>query len=107
MEQLITTEVPVGSDASKVIGFLDGRHIEHSGIVQLDDETRSRPGRDTLFWNAKLDSVRDRIRSYVPAIMRDVGGEGFLTRWNIVIRFYLDRDGRVVVHQAKEIGTSF
>jgi hypothetical protein len=39
--------------------------------------------------------------------MRDVGGPGLLTRWDIMIRFYLDKDGKVVAHQAKEIGTSF
>ena len=105
MEQIMIAEVPVGSDASRVIAFLDGRHIDHSGIVQLDQDERARP--DTLFSNPKLDSARDRIRSYIPALMRDVGGPGFLTRWDIMIRFYLDADGKVVAHQAKTIGTSF
>ena len=104
MEQLMVNEVPIGSDASRAIGFLDGRRIQHSGIVQLDDEDRNRP--DTLFSNPKLDPVRDRIRSYVPALMRDVGGEGWLTRWDIMIRFYLDGNGKVVAHQAKKVGTS-
>jgi hypothetical protein len=104
MEQIMIAEVPVGSDASRVIAFLDGRHIDHhSGIVQLDQDERP----DTLFSNPRLDSVRDRIRSYIPAILRDVGGPGFLTRWDIMIRFYLDADGKVVAHQAKTIGTSF
>jgi len=104
MEQLMIAEVPVGSDAPRVIAFLDGRHISHSDIVQLDEDDRARP--DTLLSNPKLDSVRDRIRSYIPALMRDVGGPGFLTRWDIMIRFYLDADGKVVAHQAKRVGTS-
>jgi len=104
MEQMMSAEVPVGSDASRAISFYVGRQIEHSGIVQLKDEDRNSP--DTLFGDPKLNAVRHRIQSYVPAIKRDVGGKGFLTRWDILMRFYLDGDGKVVAHQAKKIGTS-
>jgi len=105
IEQVMLNEVPIGSDVSRAIAFFDSRHIDHTGIVQLDNESRSRP--DTLFSNAKLDPVRDRIRSHVGGIMRGVGGDGFLARWDIIIRFYLDGNGKVVAHQAKKVGTSF
>jgi len=105
MEQVMVNEVPIGSDVSRVIGFFDSRHIDHTGIVQLDNESHSRP--DTLFSNPTLDPVRDRIRSHVGGLMRDVGGDGFLTRWDIIVRFYLDGNGKVVAHQAKKVETSF
>jgi len=60
MEQVMVNEVPIGSDVSRAVGFFDSRHIEHTGIVQLDDESRTRP--DTLFSNPKLDPQPGRRR---------------------------------------------
>jgi hypothetical protein len=106
-EQLMAKEAPVGSEASKVVAFLDSRGLQHSDIVDLPEATLARPGGDTLFWSAKLDGKRERIRHYIWAKIPNIGGPGIFTTWNMSLRFYLDGDGKVVAHQAKKIGTSF
>jgi hypothetical protein len=104
--EIIAREVPLGSDAPKVFSFLDSRGLEHSAVVALPAETLARPGSDSFFWSSKLDGKRERIRGYVSAKIPDVGGRGFFTTWDMILRFYFDDEEKVVAHQAEKIGTS-
>jgi hypothetical protein len=106
-EEIMAQEVPLGSDAAMVFAFLDGRRLQHSEVVDLPAETLARPGGDTFFWNTKLDGKRDRIRRYISAKIPKSSGKGIFATWDMVLRFYLDADGKVVAYQAEKIGTSF
>jgi hypothetical protein len=103
-EQLISRELPPGSDASQVFTFLDARGLEHSELMEMPPETLARPDNDSFFRSPKLDGRRERVRSYVAAKIPDVDW-GLLTKMDIFLRFYFDSDGKLVAHQAMAIGT--
>src|ERR1700750_2174137 len=103
-EQLISEELPPGSDASQVFSFLEKRGLEHSALMEMPAGTLARPDTDSFFRSPRLDGQRERIRSYVAARIPDVDW-GLLTKMDIFLRFYFDGDGKLVAHQAVAIGT--
>jgi hypothetical protein len=103
-EQLISKELPPGADTSQVFSFLDKRRLEHSELLEIPPETPERPYYDSFSRSPKLDGKRERIKSYVAAKIPNVEW-GLITKMDIFVRFYFDRDGKLVAHQAEAIGT--
>jgi hypothetical protein len=99
-ERTIDTEVPVGSNESRVVSFLRSRGIEHSHLC-------SNPDRESDFHhNAKLDGKRHRIAQYFVAFIRDVDRDPLgLISWSLAMHFYFDADGALVAYTAERIGT--
>lgn len=98
---LISKELPPGTDAARVIAFLDARGFEHSELREVDAEFFKY---DSFFYDLKPEQKNAHIKGLIAAKIPDVS-QGFLTNWDIFLRFYFDEDGKLVAHQAKTIGT--
>lgn len=95
----ISKELPQGTDATQVKLFLDSRKIEHSELL---DE----PEKDSNFLrSAKLDGKRNKIKSQIVAIKRDVGFSGLFVSWSISMHFYFNEHNKLVEYTAAVIGT--
>ncbi len=98
--QLIEAEVPEGSSVPQVIAFLDARNIQHSeyatGLERLERESAFRelefPNKDAV------------INGYVSGIIRDVDYEPLIS-WSVQMKFYFDRQNRLVTHTVTWFGT--
>jgi hypothetical protein len=98
--QLVQAEIPVGSSVTQVIAFLDARKIVHSqyatGLERLEQESALRE----LAFPAK----HEIINGYIGGIVRDADYAP-LTSWSVQMKFYFDRQDRLVTHTVTWVGT--
>lgn len=105
VDKMIRDQVPIGSSKEKVREFID-----HLKVASLEI------GRDGAFHNAdyfslgnldqeKTDGLGNRIAEFTGAVIYSSKSDGILTFDNIVIRFYIDKEGRMIWHSVKEWGS--
>jgi hypothetical protein len=96
-DRLIESEVPVGSSASQVEAFLSNHQIEHWGL-------RNIPESDSDFDRLVYPRKREVIRGQMGARVHNVEHEG-VVEWSIQLRFYFDKDNKLVAHSSDWVGT--
>ncbi|HXG68160.1 MAG TPA: hypothetical protein VNO70_23895 [Blastocatellia bacterium] len=95
MERLIKTEIPVGTDVSGVVAFLDSRKIVHSEYIiekpfgNIDDKPQKYGG---------------KINGFITAGMRDVRSN-ILVSTDISMVFYFDENKKLMDYTVKEVHT--
>jgi hypothetical protein len=92
VDKMIKEQVPLGSDKERVRAFIDNLKIDSLEI-----------GRDGLFHKAA--ELGDRISEFTGAVIFKSKSDGILTFDNIVIQFYIDREGRMIGYTVKELGS--
>lgn len=78
IETMVQREIPLGSNKSQVIAFLDGRKIEHSGYLETEKA--------------------------VYAIIRNTS-QGAIVKGAIKIEFYFDEQANLKNYTIKEVFT--
>ena len=102
---MVRDQVPIGSDKQKVKDFIDNLRVDSLKI-----------GRDDVFHKAdrfslgtldqeKTDALGDRIAEFIGAVIYNSKSDGILTFDNIVILFYIDKEGRMLSYTLKEWGS--
>jgi hypothetical protein len=104
LETQIARELSEGSDATKIFSFLDKNRIEHTAVLDMSAELLDDPSGDTFFNDPKLEGKRGRVKKQIAAKVPDVK-YGFMTSFDIFIRFYLDDESKLVGSVVKTIGT--
>ena len=105
VDRMIKDQVPIGSDKQKVKDFIDNLRVDSLKI-----------GRDADFQKAdcvslgtldkdKTDALGDRIAESMGAVIYKSESDGILTFDNIVIVFYIDKEGRTLSYTVKEWGS--
>ena len=104
VDALVAKELPSGASASKIIDFLDGQHIDHSDVEVLPPEILKEPELDTDLSSEKLKGKIGQVRKYIAAKIPNVKSS-LVVRWDILIKFYLDKDDKMVVYIVRTVGT--
>lgn len=104
MDVLIAKEVASGASKSQVITFLDAHHIEHSSVEVFPPDYLKNPELDTDLSSDKLKGKVGRVRKVIAAKIPNVKSD-FPSTFDIFIRFYLDKDDRMVEYTVRTIGT--
>ena len=104
VDKMISDAVPMGSDKQKVKDFVDSLKVDSLRI-----------GRDGEFHQAnqqalgsrdpeKIAELGDRIAEFTGAVIFKSKSDGILTFDNILIQFYIDKEGRMIGYTVKEEG---
>ena len=104
VDRMIKDQVPIGSDKQKVRDFIQGLQIHSLEI-----------GRDAAFHKAtwfelgnkdpeKVAELGDRIAEFTGAVIFKAKSDGILTFDNIIVQFYIDRDGQMIGYTVKMEG---
>jgi hypothetical protein len=96
-DRLIEREVPVGSSASQVEAFLSDHQIEHWGLRNIQES-------DSDFDQLVYPRKREVIRGQMGARVRNAEHEG-VVEWSIQLRFYFDKETKLVAHSLDWVGT--
>lgn len=103
LEKMIKDQVPIGSDKQQVKAFIDNLKVDSLRIGR-DEFHQASPqalgNRDP----EKIAELGSRIAEFTGAVIFDAQ-RGFLYHDNIVIQFYIDRDGRMIGYTVKMVGT--
>ncbi len=98
--QIVEAEIPVGSSVSQVMAFLNARNIVHSeyatGLERLE--------RESAFRELEFPDKHEITNGYVGSIIRDVDYEPLIS-WSVQMKFYFDRQDRLVTHTVDWVGT--
>src|SRR5262249_40574909 len=105
LDQRIQDEVPIGSEKQRVKEFIDNLKVD---ALQI--------GRDSEFHKAtpkalgnrdpeKVAELGDRIAEFIGAIIIQAESDGISRFKDIVIQFYIDKDGRLIGYTVKLVGS--
>lgn len=104
VETLIASEVPSGADKSQVFAFLKAHRLIHSGIEEFPAEYLAEPELDTDLSSDKLKGKVGRVRKYAIAKIPNIKS-GLLETYDLYIKFYFDKDDRLVEYLVRIVGT--
>src|SRR5215469_3029948 len=102
VDRMIRDQVPVGSDKQTVKAFIDNLKI---------DSLRIEHGEFYNVWKypvhnldtEKIRELGDRLAEYTGLVIYDAQS-GFMNYNNIVIEFYLDKDGHLIGYTVQLVG---
>lgn len=100
VDSLIMKEIPNGSSQSQVLSFLKSHNIGHSEVLILvDDNDKS--------WFRDSDPIekKEDINSVIHASLPKVEVSLF-SSWGIFMKFYFDKEGRLIDYRVQKVGTS-
>jgi len=104
VDKMIKDQVPIGSDKQKVKDFIDRLQVDSLEIgrdAEFHEATRRALGnRDP----EKIAELGDRISEFIGAVIFKAKSDGILTFDDIVIQFYMDKDGRMIGYTGKMVG---
>src|SRR2546422_10999702 len=103
VEKLVKDQAPVGSDKQQVRAFIDNLKVDSLRIGRDEFHTADRQAlgnRDP----EKIAELGDRIAEFTGAVIFKAQSDGLVTSDNIVIQFYIDKDGRVIGYTVKMVG---
>jgi hypothetical protein len=104
VDKMIKDQVPVGSDKQQVMAFIDNLKVD-SLEIRRDQEfhpaTRLALGTPVP---EKVAELGDKIAEYIGAVILKAQSDGILTFDDIVIAFYMDKDGRMIGYTVKMEG---
>ena len=104
VDKMVKDQLPIGSDKHQVRAFIDNLKV---GSLEI--------GRDAEFHEAtkralgnrdpeKIAELRDRIAEFTGAVIFKARSDGILTFDDIVIQFYMDKNGRMIGYTVKMVG---
>lgn len=104
VDKMIKDQLPIGSDKTKVRAFIDNLKV---GSLEI--------GRDAEFHEAskralgnrdpeKIAELGDRIAEFTGAVIFKAQSDGVLTFNDIVIQFYVDKNGQMIGYTVKMVG---
>jgi hypothetical protein len=100
---MIEEQVPVGSNKDQVKAFIENLKVDSLRIGRDDfrkADAQVLGNRDP----EKIAELGDRIAEFAGVVIYHARTDGFLTFDNIVIQFYLDRNGRMIDYTVKMVG---
>src|SRR4029079_4442065 len=103
VEMMIKAQVPIGSERQQVKDFIGNMKVESLKIGRDDfheADPRALGNRDP----DKIAELGDRIAEFAGAVIYHAQSDGFWTFDNIVMQFYLDKDGRMIGYTVKLVG---
>ena len=95
VEAMIKDQAPIGSDKQQVRAFIDNLKVDSLRIGRDEFHPADRQAlgnRD----HEKVAELGDRIAEFTGAVIFKAQSDGVLTFDNIVIQFYIDKDGRMI-----------
>jgi hypothetical protein len=95
VDKMIKDQVPIGSDKQQVRAFIDNLKV---GSLKIGRETEFHQATKRALGNRdpeKVAELGDRIAEFIGAVIFDAKS-GFFYHDNIVIQFYMDKDGRMI-----------
>ena len=96
LDKMIQEQVPVGSDKQQVKAFIDNLKVDSREILR-DKGFHQVPSMGLGSEDAeKVAELGDRIAEYTGVVILKAESDGILTFNNIAIRFYIDKDGRMI-----------
>lgn len=98
--QLIESEAPPGSSVSQVTFFLDAHNIEHSECISPPEGLEV----DSDFRKLNFPDKGKVINDFIIAIIRNVDYEPLIS-WSIQMKFYFDRNERLLTYTVRWVGT--
>jgi hypothetical protein len=97
--------LPIGSDKQQVQSFIDHLQVGSRKIVRDTEFTKV----DWRFVDSggaeKLAALRGRVTEYLSAVILKAESDGIITHNEIVIVFYMDKDGRMIDYSVKRRGS--
>src|SRR5690349_9468166 len=102
VDKMIKEQVPVGSDKQQVKAFIDNLKVDSLKI----DRGEFRPAIRKALVNTdpeKLAELGDRIAEYTSAVINHSQTD-LLSSDDIVITFFVDKDGKMIGYSVKELG---
>jgi len=103
VKKMVRDQVPVGSDRDQVKAFIENLRISSLKIGRDDfhkADAQALGNRDP----EKIAELGDRVAEFAGVVIYHAQRDGFLTFDNIVIQFYMDRDGRMIDYTVKMVG---
>lgn len=98
---MIKGQVPIGSDKQQVKAFIDTFQIGTLTIIrdkEFHEATRQSLGNHD---EKKVAALGSRIAEYTGAVILSAYKYDFVTYDDIVITFYIDKDGRMIDYTVK------
>lgn len=103
VDKMIRDQVPIGIDKQTVKAFIDELKVDTLRIGR-DDFHEATPqalgNRDP----EKIAELGNRIKEFAGAVIYKAQSDGILTYDNIVIQFYIDKEGRLIGYTVKMVG---
>ena len=104
VDKMIKDRVPIGSDKTQVRAFIDNLTV---GSLEI--------GRDAEFHEAskralgnrdpeKIAELGDRIAEFIGVVIFKAQSDGLLTYNDIVVQFYIDKNGHMIGYTVKMVG---
>ena len=105
VDKMIRDQVPIGSSKETVKDFIDKLQLDSLKILR--DTEFHQADRFSLgnFDQEKTNELGDRIAEFTGAAIVNSKSDGVFTFDNIGIRFYIDKDGRMIDYSIKEWGS--
>jgi len=105
VDKMIKAQLPTGSDKQQVKAFIDNLQVGSRKIVRDTEFTKV----DWRFVGTegadKIAVLGSRVTEYIGAVILKAQSDGFITSDEIVIVFYMDKDGRMIDYYVKMRGS--
>jgi hypothetical protein len=106
IDALIKQEVPANADKAQVLAFLDAHAITHTDVAEFPKGYLEEPELDSDLSSDKLKGKVGRVRKYAVANIPTTKIRPLVT-YNLIIKFYFDKDDRLVEYLVRSVGTGF
>lgn len=103
VDKLVKAKVPLGSDKQTIKKFIDDLKIGSLKIGRDDFHAATR----TALGNRdpeRISELGDRIAEFTGAVIFRARSDGILTFDDIIIQFYVDREGHMIGYTVKQEG---
>ena len=104
IDALIAKEVHAGASKAEVFAFLDAHHLTHSDAVEFPEGYLEKPDLDTDLSSDKFKGKVSRVRKYAFVKIPNIKS-GLLETYDLFIKFYFDKDDRLVEYLVRVVGT--
>ena len=105
VEKMINDQVPVGSDKQKVREFINDLKIDSLRIGRDNFQAATPMALGTRDPEKIAELGLDRIAEYTSVAILGAQTDGFTRSDNIIIVFYIDKDGRMIGYTVKLVGS--
>jgi hypothetical protein len=100
IERRIQADLPGGADKTKALAFLDEFKFRHESYKKV-----------TNSWKTTSDYQEKNVKGQINLIEYDVGGYTQTASWEIwktsaEVRFYFDKDGKLITYTLREVKES-